>query len=277
MSFDSVADRLYGLPPGQFVAERTAAEKQARSSGERELATRLKSLAKPTTVGWLANQLVREHPEEIGPLLELGTGLRAATASLRRDELQELMRLQHQVIAGLIKQARAIARNAGQRISEDVVRGLEDTLRAALADESLGRQLLAAQLTGPLEHNGFPGVTTSAGAPIQRKSVTKAPEPDDRLAGAEQAVTEARAELQDAEHALNEAQNTLAKAESATGELQERLQQLQAELDTLSHEADDAEETEHAARTDADRRNGEAEKARRRLEAALAKRDEIAS
>ena len=131
MNFDNLADRLYGLAPNLFVSERTAAEKQARIDGDRELAGRIHKLTKPTTVGWLANQLVRGHPEEIGPLLALWAGLREATANLSREKLQELMRLQHQVIVGLIKQARIIARDTGQRISEDAVRGLETTLRAA--------------------------------------------------------------------------------------------------------------------------------------------------
>jgi hypothetical protein len=284
VNFDSLADGLYGLPPGQFVAERTAAEKQARSSGDREMAKRIHQLAKPTTVGWLANQLVRSHPEEIGPLLELGADLREATAHLSREKLQELMRLQHQVIAGLIKQARSIARDAGQRLSEDAVRGLEDTLRAALADEALGEQLLKGQLTGALEHDGFPGAAAGATAPKPAERVAKKPRrdskesvPDPRIAQAEQAVSDAQAAVTATHEAGQTAQQQLKDVSATKDELARRLQQLQADLETASHEYEQAERAEREAQEAADRRGEQADQAQRRLETALAERDKLVS
>ena len=257
------------------MAERTAAEKQARSDGDRELARRIHQLTKPTTVGWLANQLVREHPEEIGPLLELGAGLREATANLSREKLQELMRLQHQVVDGLIKQARAIARAAGQRISEDAVRGLEDTLRAALADQSLGDQLLKGQLTGPLAHDGFPGSAAGASRPSPPASVAKHTAPDPRIAGAEQEVTEAQAGLTAAVEAQQKAQQQLADAAATRSELQHRVEQLQADLKQASREHEQAQRTEREAAKLADQHDRESERARQRLDEALAERDEL--
>lgn len=182
VNFDNLASDLYGYVPSQFIAERTAAEKQARAQGDRELAARVHQLAKPTVVGWLANQLVRRHADEIGPLLDLGADLREATATLSREKLQELMRLQHQVIAGLIKQARTIARDADQRVSEHAMRGLEDTLRAALADESLGKQLLEGRLTGALEPVGFGGFDAAPHQPSVTKKAAASSQPPRRTA-----------------------------------------------------------------------------------------------
>jgi hypothetical protein len=275
MNFDTVADGLYGLAPNLFVSERTAAEKQARIDGDRELAGRIHQLTKPTTVGWLANQLVRGHPEEIGPLLELGAGLREATANLSREKLQELMRLQHQVIAGLIKQARLIARDANQRIGEDAVRGLEDTLRAALADESLGQQLLKGQLTGALHHDGFPGAAPGVSRPSPAKSAAKKPAPDSRIAEAEQAVTEAKANVKASDEARLKAQQKLTEATTARSELSQRVKQLQADLEKTSHQHDQAERTEREARQSADVHDQEAERAGQRLDQAVAKRNEL--
>jgi methyl-accepting chemotaxis protein len=277
VNFDSLADGLYALSPGRFVAERTAAEKQARTEGDRELAARLHQLAKPTTVGWLANQLVRIHPEEIGPLLELGAGLREATASLSREKLQELMRLQHQVISGLIKQARTIAKDAGQRISEDAVRGLEDTLRAALADESLGAQLLAGRLTGALEHDGFPGATPGLSRPSPPKTVAKKAQPDTRLADAEQAVTQAQADAEEADEAQRKAEQLLETTESAARELGERVQKLQADLDQAREAHSEAERAERDAQKAAERSTRAAEHTHRRLDDARATRDGLLS
>ncbi|MCW2545804.1 MAG: uncharacterized protein JWN96_264 [Mycobacterium sp.] len=280
VNFDSLTSDLYGCAPGQFVAERNAAEKQARSAGDRELAARIHQLAKPTTVGWLANQLVRRHPEEIEPLLELGAGLREATATLSREKLQELMRLQHQVIAGLIKQAGAIARDAGQRMSEQASRDLEDTLRAALADESLGKQLLEGRLTGALEPVGFTGLTgldTATREPSPPPAATKKAPPDPRLAKAERAVTDAKAEAQAADVELQKAQQRLADSSAATRELNAKVQQLQAELDQAGKEQSQAQQTESQAQKRADQWERENERARQRLDDAVAKRDELTS
>jgi hypothetical protein len=285
VNFDSLADGLYGLPPGQFVAERNAAEKQARSSGERELAAQIHQLSKPTTVGWLANQLVRRHPEEIGPLLELGAGLREATATLSREKLQELMRLQHQVIAGLITQARAIARDAEQRMSEDTIRSLEDTLRAALADEELGARLLQARLTGALEHVGFAAGTGSSGiaAPrterkLARPAATpKDSGPDPRIAKVEKEVDDAKADVEAAALALEQAAAHLETTTAAAHKIGEKVQQLQADLDRASREHTQAQHAADQARGKVERSERMAKATRQRLKAAQTKRDELAS
>ena len=146
VNLESTAAELYGLAPGDFVAARTAAEKQARAAGDRELAGQIHALAKPTAAAWIANQLVREHAEEIAGLRELGAGLREATAGLEGEQLRQLSQQQNRVIAALVGQARSLATSAGQPMSEATERGLEATLRAALADEDLADQLGAGRL-----------------------------------------------------------------------------------------------------------------------------------
>ena len=164
MDLDAVADELYGLWPGEFTAARTAREKEARAAGDKELAAQVKALGKPTTVGWLANRLVRDHGDELQPLLELGDALREATAVLQGEELRSLSQQQHQLVAALVRQARRDAAAAGHRVGEDAARGLEETLRAALADADLSAELAAGRLTGGLQHSGFGSDTGGAAA-----------------------------------------------------------------------------------------------------------------
>jgi hypothetical protein len=163
VDLDAVADELYGLWPGEFTAARTEREKEARAAGDKELARQVKALGRPTTVGWLANRLVRDHGDELQPLLELGDALREATAVLQGEELRALSQQQHQLVAALVRQARRDAAGAGHRVGEDAARGLEETLRAALADADLSAQLAAGRLTGGLQHSGF-GATGGGGA-----------------------------------------------------------------------------------------------------------------
>lgn len=254
MDLESTAEELYGLAPGDFVAARTAAEKQARAAGDRELAGQIHALAKPTAAAWVANQLVRQHPDEIGALRELGAGLREATASLEGEQLRQLSQQQNRVIAALVAQARSLAKAAGQPMSEATERGVEGTLRAALADEQLAEQLAAGRLSAPLEHVGFSGTLSADAVP---KPASAAPKHDDlaerrrkreqleqaraKVHDARTAEREAAAALKDAEAAVKEASAALKKAErerdrahDAAEAAAERLQAAQDELDQLT-------------------------------------------
>jgi len=172
VDLDAVADELYGLWPGEFTAARTAREKEARAAGDKELAGQVKALGKPTTVAWLANRLVRDHGDELQPLLELGDALREATAVLQGEELRSLSQQQHQLVAALVRQARRDAAGSGHRVGEDAARGLEETLRAALADADLSAQLAAGRLTGGLQHAGFGGSGGGAPGPARRAATS---------------------------------------------------------------------------------------------------------
>jgi hypothetical protein len=175
VDLDAVADELYGLWPGEFTAARTEREKEARAAGDKELARQVKALGRPTTVGWLANRLVRDHGDELQPLLELGDALREATAVLQGEELRALSQQQHQLVAALVRQARRDAAGSGHRVGEDAARGLEETLRAALADADLSAQLAAGRLTGGLQHSGFGGPSGAGGGGAGPARRTAAP------------------------------------------------------------------------------------------------------
>lgn len=155
MDLEAVADELYGLRPEDFIATRTEREKQAKAAGEPALAAEIRGLVKPNVVAWLANQLVREHRDQIEPLLELGAGLREATATLSGEQLRTLGRQRHQLIYALVQLAKSIAAQDGRRVTDDTGRGLEATLHAALADEGAAEQLLGGRLTTSLERSGF--------------------------------------------------------------------------------------------------------------------------
>lgn len=164
---NTVADALYGLPLEEFIPARTAAEKRARTSGDRELATRIRALGKPNVVGWLVNQLVRERPQDIQPWLELGEELRAATAAGEGERLRALGPLQRQTVGALLDDAAAIASRADRAVSADVRRTLTETLRAALADADAARELQQARLTTGLYRSGLGGSVNSGAGPAR--------------------------------------------------------------------------------------------------------------
>jgi hypothetical protein len=170
---DAVSDDLYGLPVDEFTAARTAYAKQAKADGDKELAARVKALGKPNASAWLANQLVRGHPQEVQPLVELGEDLRAAAADSDGPRLRELAKAQRLVIAALVDQAKQDARDAGRKVPDAAIRGLVDTLRAAITDGGAARELLAGRLTAPLYRSGL----ESDGADGASEDVAPAPAP----------------------------------------------------------------------------------------------------
>lgn len=259
MDLQSTAQELYALAPADFVAARTAAEKRARAEGDRELARQIRSLGKPTAAAWIANQLVRRHPGEIQGLRELGAGLREATATLQGDDLRRLSQQQNRVVHALVEQAREIASAAGQPMSEATERGIDATLRAALADESLADQLRAGQLTTALEHVGFgesagawPAPSPASRAPTQRLKSEQPRKPEQprvdprerrwreqRERGLERAgvqVREARASHREASRVLERAESDLAEATASRDRAHRACEQSAHRLDAARQE-----------------------------------------
>jgi hypothetical protein len=256
VDLDEVADELFGLPPGDFVATRTARAKQARADGDRDLAAAITALAKPTKVAWLANQLVRQRRDDVAPLLELGAGLREATASLSGEDLRRLTKQQHQLVHALVQQARSLA---GGPVTQDVADGVDKTLRAALADSGLADQLLQGRLTEGLEFSGFGGGGAAAATPVRPKlAVVEAPPRRsgaearaaarrEAIGQAEQLLAEARMRAAATEQERESAQAAVTDAAAASRELSARLDELRTELDRVKTGKEAAEQAERAA------------------------------
>lgn len=294
---DGVADELYGLPLDQFTGTRNDRAKALKRDGDSVAASAVSKLAKPNTVAWLANQLVRQHADEIDPLLDLGRAMREATSSLDAAQLRQLSKQQHQVVYALVRQARRLADAVGQRVSDETARSLEDTLHAALADETVAARLKAGRLTTALSRSGFPGMApddtldrtpdgnaASAAPGESRTPATKAgpskkppsKQPTGRGAAASEAaqrkrrIAQARederaaeAAARDAERAKLAAQQVLATAQRAVADADAALERLQAELADASRARTDAERSRRQARKVADRAVQAAQRASR--------------
>ncbi|MFF4214587.1 hypothetical protein ACFYZE_35720 [Streptomyces sp. NPDC001796] len=105
MDLDAVADELYALAQGDFTAASDERAKAARAAGDRELAEQIRRLRRPTLAAWASNLLVREQPDEVQRLLQLGEALRQAHKNLDGEQLRELSAQQHQVTFALVRQA----------------------------------------------------------------------------------------------------------------------------------------------------------------------------
>ncbi|MGW0042225.1 hypothetical protein [Rhodococcus sp. NPDC003348] len=178
MDFDSTADELYGVEPSEFVAARGAAVASAKAAGDKALAKELAGLRKPTTTGWALNLLVRDHPEGVARLLDLGSTLRAAQQALRGEELRSLTAQRAAVLSALTDRAAAAARERGRELTEIVLREVGQSLSAALADPEIGADLRSGRMLGAVSYSGFgPALIAAVPTPTEPTTAETEPEP----------------------------------------------------------------------------------------------------
>jgi hypothetical protein len=267
--FDALADELYGLPRDEFTAARNAAAKRVRQAGDRELAGRITDLRRPSTSAWLANLLAREHPDEVRALVELGDGLRAAQNRLEGDALRELSRRRHELVHGLVQQAKGLARAVGHPASEAVTRELEDTFTAAVNSSGAAAKLAGGRLTSALDPAAAAPLPETAPAPPPRR------EPEDRTERLRRDLENARADAAEAASARDAAQHTSADAEQAAEQAAGALRALRERIGAAERDEREARTRARSAQREAettDRRTREAERRVRDLERRLEKR-----
>ena len=274
MDVEQIADGLYGLPPPEFTAAREQAAARARASGDPATADRVHRLRRPTLAAWLANLLVREHPEELRGLLELASGLREAQARLDGDQLRELTQRRRAVVAALTRQAGQAATRAGLSVGEGPLGELEQTLQAALTDPAVADAVASGRLTsarnpgsatahGPGPRGSLPESRLSASRPraAARAPSRAAADRTRQLTEAQQLSARAAEQAEAAEAAAGKARAQLDQAAERRQRLREQIDQLSERLDRLRTDERRAAATERDARTRVESTDREARRA----------------
>ncbi|MDT0377661.1 hypothetical protein RM572_02595 [Streptomyces sp. DSM 42041] len=291
VNLEAVADELYALRPSAFTATRDARAREARRAGDRDLATRISALRRPTLAAWAANLLVREHAEETARFLALGEQLRRAYQDLDGGRLRELARTQRELIRALARSALDSAAASGQSLGEGARREVEQTLQAVLADPDAADQWsaghLATSLTPPTDFSstGLPAAgpgrapARTSTRPAKERSTKersakerpakvadldrardrrrrREEEADEARRAAEQAAGEAAEEARRAEEERVAADDALARAKERSTAADRRLTAARDELRDAEREqqaAADAERDAHTRAQDASR------------------------
>jgi hypothetical protein len=289
-SLEDAADLLYGVGREEFIGVRDALVKQVRAAGDRELATEIGGLRKPSVAAWVANRLAREYPDEVEGLEELGGSLRDAQEKLEGDALRQLSRQRHGLINALVERGRRIAREEAVRLGDPAVRELEKTIGAALADPAAARALAGGQLAGGMEAGpglGDGGISAALGGPASgaRSARTARPSrpsqrrPDRRPPRAPRPGDVAASEPEEQVDRDGEDQERAEQERREREERERREREERERAEQIAREsrerADEAAELARRAAEDADTATGEAEDAdaavsdlRARLEAA---------
>ena len=268
MNLEQVADELYALTPAAFTAARDEQAGQARASGDADLAGAIRKLRRPTVSAWLVNLLAREDGGQVDDLLELGQSLREAQRALDGARLRDLSAQRRRLVAALTQEAQRLAAQAGQTVSAQVEREVQDTLEAALADQGMADAVRSGRLTKALSYAGLGegiGISDAVAvwsAPAARPPRQPAPSrparkaraaPDDahetkeaararrEAEAAERARQEAEAaerNRQDAAEDAREAQAGLDEAEHEVTSARDKHQALQRQIDELERQLD---------------------------------------
>lgn len=157
---DEAVDRLYALPPDQFISARDAAAAAAKAAGETKLAADIKRLRKPTVSAWAVNLLSRRAGDTLKALIELGPRLGKAQRLGRRDELRSLGEARHGYVTALVTAAGAAVAEHGQTMSSAIALDVESTLAGALAEPEVAEAVLAGRLDRPVHYAGLGPVPT---------------------------------------------------------------------------------------------------------------------
>jgi len=262
VDLDSIAGKLYGVSPDAFTSSRSAEVRAARSAGNRELAAAVAQLRRPTVGAWLANQLARECKDELEALLDLGTAMRKAQEAGDGPELRLLARQRREMVAGLVSDARRLARTRNQPLSENSTRELENTLEAAVATTDAANALRSGRLIVGLTYSGFgsldlgaPLITEpskrtdqrqssapgSAENPKTRRQLSPASKGRPRAEGSKTVRPQPKGDWSELELDLSEAERKVKSAEDVVKGRQQEVKDVQTECDALRSEIVDAE------------------------------------
>jgi hypothetical protein len=243
-------DKLFEVPPDDFVSERDRLGRSLKEEGRDDLASQVKALRKPTLPAWALNQLARRRRKDVEALLEAGQELRGVQRGADPEGLRRLGQGRRELIRTLAEAAGDIVAEQGT-LTDASRRAIEATLESASADPASGQELLQGRLTRPLElATGFDtlgGLTAVAGT------------------GGEEPDTKARAEGR-LQRALEDARKKLDQAEKDVRRAVMRADSLEAEAErvaTRAREARDEVKSRKAELAEAKRKVRKAERARK--------------
>lgn len=150
-----VLDELYAVAPEDFVATRTALATSARAAGDRQSASAIAALRKPTVAAWAINALVHERPLALEPFRDFAPRLRRAQSTLDARVMRELRGERDEVLGSVITSVEFVAERHERPLTPASIDEVRTTLVAALADEAAQAAVLSGHLVRPLTYAGF--------------------------------------------------------------------------------------------------------------------------
>ena len=215
-------DDLFSVRPDEFVAARNARAKAAAAEGDKELATAIRALRRPSLVAWSVNQAARARGDLVEALFSAADDLRDAVGAGIGDSIRTSMRARRTLVDELTDVALEHAATASPNAEhhrDAIARTWEAASSGQVTRDLVAAGHLTAELTPSTALDDLsmsPLVGSGADPPrTPTRTATRAALPRDELAlrRAEDALATARHELADAVARANEADQAVAAAE----------------------------------------------------------------
>jgi hypothetical protein len=189
----AAVEQLYAVPPARFTPLRSELVAQAKSAGEKALASSIGALRKPTVAAWAVNHFVREHRDELDELRSFAALLREAQRTLDADQLRLLGRERARRVDAVGDRIAEVAADEGQKLGAGVSQEVRETLTALIADEEAEASVLTGALVKALSYSGFGSVDLADVVALE--GVDGEPEDDATAAQARRLVERVRQRL----------------------------------------------------------------------------------
>ena len=242
-----IAD-LYARPLDAFVSSRDDLASRLRDAGDREGATTVKALRKPSVPAWAINRLARTVGDQLTALFAIGEQLHAAQRALLAgeadpDDTRRIATEERAAVHTLVERAAAILTEAGIEPSASYRERIADTLYATASDPTVREQVTAGRLVKEARRVGFgladtalqviPGGRDQAGGEQRREQdrrrrrreqlAQKIAMLEEDAVRAARATQDAERDLVTAERSREEAARAVARARKAATAADQRL------------------------------------------------------
>ena len=237
-----LAAELYAGSLSDFTAARNA---RAKDTGDRDLASQIRALKKPSIAAWVVNVFSRERAGELGEVLELAAELREAQGDLDAAALAKLGRERRALTNRLAERAAELGRARGEKITAGTLEAVRQTIAAAFFDEDAATAVASGRLIRELEPSDTYPLELIVGGGLP-EAPAPAPQPVDEVRErrerrqAERTLREAEKELAAAEKDRARADRELRDASSRSEQLAARIEQLETELALARKDAEKA-------------------------------------
>ncbi|HKX15467.1 MAG TPA: hypothetical protein VJN19_09755 [Propionibacteriaceae bacterium] len=261
MDLETAAEELYALTPEDFIKRRQQLVAEAKQARDRQLATDIGRLRKPTRSAWLINLLARAEPDSLSSLLELGAALQEAQQRMAGDELRNLSAERRKTVDALARRAVALGGEHGYSAPDGALQEVSQTLQTAMGDPEIRDLVRAGRVTQAVTYGGF-GPTDLASA-LEASIPAKAPSPSKEPATgppsppkpdakqrreAEKAAAEAGKRVAAAREAAESAEEEAEAATQRADELADQVESLRSQLRQTESAEREAREAARAAR-----------------------------
>lgn len=253
----AILQRLFRVPPPEFVAERNQIAKALKADGDKELAAAVSAVRRPGVSDWALDVTASDHADDVAELVEAANEvLDAQEAAMEgRDggDLRIRLKLLRVCTATVANQASAIAKRAGQTGAGSSTMDITSRLTEIAANRNalslLQRGLLGAEDPGVADPFGIADAAPS-GAPVTTSKPKEAANPAVTTkrtgpSAAERkklqaAVADAKKALAEAEAAFTAADKALAKQEAVVAKAEAKVVEAEQLVETRREEAREA-------------------------------------